>query len=123
MTNGCALTSQSSAFSACAFLPASSLALPYTPRRCQRLCQAPLARSRAVASLNKRIICEPLSSRTIYKAFEPRQGVVFDVALVQPERKFVRIAVQVLRADMMIDANQAALENCENAFHPICGHV
>jgi hypothetical protein len=49
--------------------------------------------------------------------------MVFDVAFVQPERKFVNVAVQMLRAGVLIDANQAALQDGKDAFNPVRCHV
>jgi hypothetical protein len=84
----------------------------------------PLARSLELASsLNERLVCEPLPRRAIYEANESRQGVVFDVSFVQPERKFVNVAVQMLRAGVMIDADQPALQDGKDAFDPVRRHV
>jgi hypothetical protein len=72
----------------------SSWPLACKPKRHPRWRRALLARARAmsVSSLNERLVCEPLSCRALHKAIEPRQGVVLDVALIQPERKFVNVA-------------------------------
>jgi hypothetical protein len=105
-----------------ASFPPPILALAYRPRRCPQSRPAPSARSLAL-SLNERLVCEPLARRAIYEAFDPRQGVVLDVALIQPERKFVNVAVQMLRAGVMIDANQAALQDGKDALDPVRCHV
>jgi hypothetical protein len=102
----------------CASLRASSLVSAYRPSRYPLSRRVPLARSQA-SSLNERLICEPPSSRPIYKAFEPRQSVVFDAAVVQPERKFVNVAVQMLRAGVMVDSYQPALQDGKDAFDAI----
>src|SRR5271165_3985200 len=99
--------------------PASSLASVCNSRRHPRLHRAPLVSSPGPSSLNERLVCEPLAGRTIYEAFEPRQGVVLDVTLVQPERKFVDVAFKVLGAGMVIDADQPALKDGKYAFNPV----
>ena len=75
-----------------------------------------MARSLGALSLNERLVCEPLARSTIYEAFQPRQGIILDVAFVQTERKFVNIAVQMLRADVVIDTDQAALQYTQKRF-------
>jgi hypothetical protein len=100
-----------------------SLASAYRPRRYPLLRPAPSVRSLASLSLNERLVCEPLSRRPVHKAFEPRQGMVLDVAFVQPERKFVNVAVQMLRAGVMIDADQPALQDGKDAFDAVRRHV
>jgi hypothetical protein len=101
----------------------SSLALAYMPRQHRRLRRAPLARSLGASSLNERLVCEPLSGRSVYEAVEPRQGMVLDIALVQPERKFIDVAVQMLRTGVMIDADQPALQDGKDAFDAVRRHV
>ena len=49
--------------------------------------------------------------------------MILYVTFIQPERKLVNVAVQVLRADVMIDADQAALEDGKNAFRSVRSHV
>ncbi len=49
--------------------------------------------------------------------------MVLNVSFVQPESKFVNVAVQVLRAGVVINADQSALENGENAFDPVCSYI
>jgi hypothetical protein len=77
----------------------------------------------SVLSLDQRPVSQPLPGDTIHKAIEPRQGVIFDVAFVQPEGKFIDVAVEMLLAGVMIDTDQAAFENRENAFDSVCGHI
>jgi hypothetical protein len=75
---------------------ASSLASACKPRRHRQWRRAPLARFLASASsLNERLVCEPLPGRSVNETFEPRQGVILDVALVQPEPKFANVAVKM----------------------------
>ena len=38
---------------------------------------------------------------------------------VEPKRKFINVAVQVLRAGVMIDANQTALQDGKHAFDAV----
>lgn len=101
----------------------SSLPSAYRPRRYPQSHRVPLARFLASLSLNERLVCEPLSRRAMYEAIEPRQGMVLDVAFIQPEREFINVAVEMLRAGVMIDADQAALQDGENAFDPVRGHA
>ena len=107
-----------------ASLPTSILASAYMPRRRPRWHRVPSAHSRAVSilSLNERLVREPLSGGAVNEAVEPHQGVVLDVALIKPKRKFVNVAVQMFRAGVMIDANQAALQDGEDAFDAIGRH-
>ena len=103
---------------------ASSLASAYMPRRHPRLRRVPLARYlELVFVLNERLVCKPLSGHSVHEAVDPRQGMVLNVSLVQPERKFINVAVQMLRAGVMIDAEQTSLQDRKNAFHAICRHV
>jgi hypothetical protein len=95
------------------------LASAYKPKPRLRSRPAPSARSLASLSLNQRLVCEPLSCRAIYEAVEPRQGVVLDVPFVEPERKFVNVAVKMLGAGVMIDANQPTLQDGKNAFDAV----
>lgn len=81
--------------------------LAYRPRRHLQSRRAPLARSRA-SSLNERLVCEPLARSPVYEAVKPRQRVVLDRDFVKPEREFVNVAVQVPRAGMITDADEAA---------------
>jgi hypothetical protein len=85
-------------FSSASSQALSWTALACTPRRHPRLRRVPLARSPASLSLNERLVCEPLPRSAVYEAVEPCQGMVLDVALVQSERKFVNVAVQMFRA-------------------------
>jgi len=66
-------------------------------------------------SLDQRLVCQPLPGDPVNKAVEPGQGMVLDVALIEPEGELVNIAAKVLRAGVVIDADQAAFQNRENA--------
>jgi hypothetical protein len=101
-----------------------SLASPYRREPSPRLHRAPLgALVMAVLSLDQRLVGETLSGYAINESVQPSKRVVLDVPFVQSEGEFVDIAIQVLRTRMMIDADDAALENREDAFHPVRGHV
>jgi hypothetical protein len=69
------------------------------------------------------IAASAITGDTVHETIEPRQGVVFDVAFVQAERKFVNVAVEMLLAGVMIDAINAALHDCKNALDPVRGHA
>jgi hypothetical protein len=107
----------------CASSHASTLALGDRPRRRPPSHRAPSARSLMSLSLNQSLVCEPLARRPIYEAIEPCQGMVLDVAFVQAERKFVNVTVQTLRAGVMIDADQPALQYGKDAFDAVRRHV
>jgi hypothetical protein len=116
--------SQFSPLDACAFLRTSSLASACRPEPYRQLHQAPLALSLMVAlSLDQRLICQTLASDAVHETIEPSERVVFNIAFVQSEGKFINVAAQMLLARMVIDAVQAAFENCENAFNSVGGHV
>jgi hypothetical protein len=73
-------------------------------------------------SLCKPLVCQPLASRTINEAIKPRQSMVLDVSFIQPEGKFVNITAKMLFARMVIDTDQTALENGENALDSVRGN-
>ena len=113
--------SRASLPSFCASLPVLILASACTPRLRRRL--RPTLSVPSVRSLNEPFVSEALASRPTNEAIEPRQGVVLHVTFVQPERKLVNIAIKMLRAGMVIDANQTALENGEDTFDAVRGDV
>src|ERR1700678_233671 len=73
-----------------AFCPASILALVDRPRQHQRWQLVLLAVW--CRSLCEPLVCQPLAGNAVHKAIQPRQGMVFDVAFVQSERKFINVA-------------------------------
>jgi hypothetical protein len=77
----------------------------------------------AARPLDQRLVSQTLSGHAINEAIEPSKRVVFHVAFVQAEGKFIDIAAKVLLTRMMINADDAALENGEDAFHPVRGHI
>jgi hypothetical protein len=108
----------------CASSRASFSASACKPRRHRRSYQAPLVLSPAsVSSLGQCLVCQLLAGNAIYKAIEPSQCVVFDITLVQPESEFINVAIKMLGACVMIDTDQSALENRENAFDTVSGHT
>jgi hypothetical protein len=115
------LASQVSPPAVCVSFPASSSALvdkqgPHPQSHLILLAVSAL-------SLDQRLVGQALALRSSHEAIKPRHGVVFNVAFVQAERKFIDITVKMFRAGMVIDADQPTLKNRENAFHPIRGHV
>jgi len=74
-------------------------------------------------SLCEPFIGKPLAGNAVDKTIESRQGVVFDVALIQPEGKFIDVASKMFVACMVINAVNAALHNRENAFNAVRGHA
>src|SRR5574337_174155 len=104
-------------------LPVSSLASVCRPRRHPRLRQVRAGRSLASWSLNESLIGQPLPASPANEAVEPRHSMILHVAVVQAEGKFINIAIKMLDANVVIDADQAALENGEDAFNAIGSHV
>src|ERR1700722_6536820 len=94
-----------------AFSRASSLALAYMQVQRPRWRLAPLARSLAVSSLDKPLVCEALTSRRIDEAVKARQRVVLDVPFIEAEGELIGITMNVLLPGVMIDADQSALEH------------
>jgi hypothetical protein len=74
-------------------------------------------------SLDQRLICQTLSGNGSHEAIEPGQCVVLNIAFVQTEGKFINIAAKMFGARMVIDTDEAALENRENALNSVGGHV
>src|SRR4051812_48703703 len=85
----------------------------------------PLAASgfSADPSCDQRLVGKTLAGSPGDEAIEPGQRVQFDVALVQPERELVNVAVQVLWAGMMVDADDAAFEDREDALDAVGRHA
>src|SRR5436190_13971093 len=69
------------------------------------------------------LIGQPLASRAVDEAFQAAQRMPLHVAFIQAERELVNVAMQVLVAGVVIDAMQAALENCQNAFDAVRRHA
>jgi hypothetical protein len=73
--------------------------------------------------LDQHFIGKSLTGNRADKAFKPRESVMLYIPFIKAEGKFIDVAAKMLWASMMIDANQAALENRENALDAVCGHV
>ena len=58
-----------------------------------------------------------------YQAVQPVKCVSFDVAFVQPECEFVNVAIQVLRAGVMVDAMQPTLHYSPDRLYAVRGDV
>src|SRR5260370_15992915 len=74
-------------------------------------------------SLHQRFVGQPLAGNAVNKAVEPLQRMPLDMALVEPERELVNVAAKMLRTGVVIDANQAALQNRENALDAVGRYV
>jgi serine/threonine protein kinase len=84
------------------------------PAQHQRSYRAPLE-----ASLDQPRIGETLAVNCLDKAVEPVQRMPFHVALVEAKSKLVHVAVQMLRAGVMVDAMHSSLHDGPNAFNPV----
>jgi hypothetical protein len=73
--------------------------------------------------LNKPLVGETLTCRSLNETVEPRHGVVLHIRFVEAERNFVNEALKVLRAGVVANAIQTALENGQNALNPFCSEV
>src|SRR4051794_8855616 len=76
-----------------------------------------------MASCDQRLVGQPLAGCPGNEAVQPGQRVELDVALVQPERELVNVPAQVLRAGMVVHADNAPLENREDALDTVRGNA
>lgn len=53
------------------------------------------------------------------KAIKPFERVIFDVSEVQTERKFSNVSVKMFRANVMVNAGDAAFQQSPNAFNGV----
>jgi hypothetical protein len=83
----------------------------------------PISSAALVSSLDQRLIGKALAGGSTNKAFQSRESVMPHVAFIEAEGKFVNISARMFRAGVVIDADQPALENRENAFISVGGHV
>jgi hypothetical protein len=74
-------------------------------------------------SLDQTFVREPLAGYSVNEAIESRQGMVLHIAFVETEGELIDIAAKMLRAGVVVDTNQAALQNCEHAFNPVRGDI
>jgi hypothetical protein len=63
---------------------------------------------------------QPPAGCAVNEAFQPSQRMTLHVAFVESERELVDVPTEVLRADMMIGAIDAALQDSPNAFDAVC---
>src|SRR5947209_3689278 len=87
---------------------------PTSPSVCsaaphQRWHREPLGASGS--SCDQRLVSQALARNTVNEAVEPLQRVTGHVAVVEPERELVNVAAKMLRAGVVVDADQAALED------------
>src|SRR5579864_4726941 len=69
------------------------------------------------------LVGEPLPRNACHEAVQPLKGVPLHVALIEPERELVYIAMQVLVAGVVIDAVQPALQNGPDALDAVRRHA
>src|SRR5579862_141025 len=69
------------------------------------------------------LVSEPLPCNARHEAVQPLQGMPLHVALIQPERELVNVAMQVLVAGVVIDAMQATLQDSPNALNTVGRHA
>jgi hypothetical protein len=111
-------------FSPHAFSASSQVcSLVSADRRAPRRPSHPISSAALVSSLDQRLIGKALAGGSTNKAFKPRESVMPYVPFVQSEGKFIDVAAKMLRAGVVVDADQAALENRENAFDPVSGDI
>jgi hypothetical protein len=68
-------------------------------------------------------IGQTLAVNRLNEAIEPVQRVPFHVAIVQAKGEFVNVAMQMLRAGMMVDAVHPALHHRPNRLNRVRVHV
>jgi hypothetical protein len=69
-------------------------------------------------SLDQRLVGKPLASRAGYETIKPVQGMTLHVPFVEAEGELVNVAVQMLLAGVVINADQPTLTNCETLSIP-----
>jgi hypothetical protein len=74
-------------------------------------------------SLREPFIGQSLAGNAINEAVKPCQGMILDVTFIESEGKLINVASKMLFTGMMIDANDAALENGENALNSMRGDI
>lgn len=62
---------------------------------------------------------QAFSDRQMDHAVESLKGMTLHLALVQPEGRLVDVAAKVLRADLVVDAYHATLEDRPDAFDAV----
>lgn len=92
-------------------------ALADTPAPRPRFDPAPSGAS--VCSCDQLLVGDALAGGRGYHRIEPSEGLALDVALVQSEGKLVEVAPRMLAAGVVINANDAAFHDRENAFDAV----
>lgn len=105
----------------CVSCPASTSVLADRPKQRQQL-------RLVLSAVFVRSLCEPFVSQSLARyavneAIEACQGVVLDVALIEPKGELVNVTAKVLFARVMVDADQAALHDREHGLDAVRGHV
>lgn len=74
-------------------------------------------------SFDQRLVGQPLARNAINEAAEPVESMPSYVAIIQAKGELVNVAVQMLFAGVVIDADQAAPHHREDAFDAVRGHA
>src|SRR4051812_4989193 len=93
------------------------------PKRYQRSYRGFPALSPGWYSSDQILIGQPLAGGAVNEAVDPLRCIPPDVAVVEPERELIDVAMRVLRTDMVERAIDAALENGKDALNPVRRHV
>jgi hypothetical protein len=108
----------SASFAAFGLICFSALADRRAPHRQSHLV---LLVSSADRSLDQSFIRQLLAGHAVDKAIEPCKRVVLYVSFVKAEGEFVNISTEMLLARVMINSDQAALEDGKDAFDAVSG--
>ena len=73
--------------------------------------------------MRESFVSQAFAGDSINEAVEALERVALYVAFVQPKRKFVNVSAKMLFAGVVVDANNPALHDRENALDAISGHV
>src|SRR5260370_30794984 len=106
----------------CAFLPPWISALDDTPKPSAQW-RSVLAAVSDYPSSDQILVGEPLSRNAHHEAFQPLQRVALHIALIEPECELINVAAEMLWADVMERAVDAALQHRPNALDAVCRHA
>ena len=70
-------------------------------------------------SLDQPLVRETFSARVVDETIQPLEGVPLYIAIVQAEGELIDVALQVLRAGVMVDAMQPALQDGPYALNAV----
>src|ERR1035441_8570872 len=70
-------------------------------------------------SLDQPLVRETFSAAGVDETVQPLKGVPLHVAIVQPKRELIDVALQVLRAGVVIDAMKPALQDGPEALNAV----